>query len=113
MVGGGGGGGVHAGGRIGETFPNCLNLSFETGLMSPKPESLAKVNIGDVLRLALQQQQGKPLVVALNGNDVVGTIGSAYLNQLVECMGEDHQYVADVLSIEGGACRVRVHHAGK
>lgn len=113
MVGGGGGGGVHAGGPIRDTFSGCLNIKFETILMSVAPETLKQVHVGDILNLALQEQQSKPIVAALKGDILVGTVGSAYLTQLIECMQEDHKYYADVLSLEGGACRVKVHHAGK
>jgi hypothetical protein len=113
MVGGGSGGGIHAGGKIGETFPGCLKLNFETVLMSADPETLASIIVDTVLELALREQQGNPIVVALKDTLVIGTIGSPHLAQLIKCMQENHSYVADVLSIEGGACRVRVHHAGQ
>src|ERR1043166_1106188 len=108
MVGGGGGGRIHAGGRIGETFPGCLKLNFETVLMSASPETLAGISVDALLDLALRQQQGKPIVVALSNNQIVGTIGSPHLPQLISCMEENHSYVADVLSKIGRAsCRER------
>jgi hypothetical protein len=81
-------------------------------LMSATPERLAGVAKGDVLDVALQEQQKTPVVVVSKDGKEVGSVGSGHLAQLIECLQEEHRYLADVLSLEGGACRVRIHHAG-
>jgi hypothetical protein len=115
------GGGDHGGGagdrNIGggpRTFTGCYTVNFETVLLSPRPEAIAAVKTGEVLVLKLESQQDKPLVVATRENgDEVGTIGSVHLLQLITCMQEGHKYTANIVSVQGGACRVRVDHAGK
>jgi hypothetical protein len=116
MEGGGdrGGGGDRNIGGGPRTFTGCYTVNFETVLLSPRPEVIASVKTGEVLVLKLESQGDKPIVVATRKNgDEVGTIGSPHLLQLISCMQEGHKYTADVVSVEGGACRVRVDHAGK
>jgi hypothetical protein len=116
MEGGGdrGGGGDRNIGGTPRTFTGCYTITFETVLLSPRPKALAAVKTGEVLILKLDSQQDTPIVVATRKNgDAVGTIGSPHLVQLIGCMQEGHKYTADVLSVQGGACQVRVDHAGK
>lgn len=113
MEGGGTGGGDPPRGDFKQIFDGCSQINFETILMSTTPESLEGVAVKDVLTLALRLQQGRSVVTVLKGSQLVGTVGSSHLVQLIECMRNDHQYVADVLSLEGGACLVRVQHSDK
>ncbi|MEY2565239.1 MAG: hypothetical protein QOH88_3432 [Verrucomicrobiota bacterium] len=117
MEGGGGGSGGGGDRNIGggpRTFTGCYTINFETVLLSPRLEAIAALKIGDVLVLKLDSQQDTPIVVATRKNgEEVGTIGSPHLLQLIGCMQEGHKYTAAVVSIEGGACRVIVDHAGK
>lgn len=120
MGGGGGGGGgrrgrgssIGGGGvpqKRGGTDA-CERLHFETALMSPQPAT-STLSVGDVLELRLGQQQNRPIVEVINGSGVLlGTITSAHVTTLIECMQRGHRFVADVIRMLSGTCRVTVHH---
>jgi hypothetical protein len=117
-MGGGGGTPGNGNGRRGDEFPpptsfsNCEAIRFEAVLMSPKPAVVAKLIVGQILFLRLSTQQERPIVeVVTDRGETAGNVTSSYLIQLIECMERGHSYVAQVLELDGGACRVLVHHA--
>ena len=121
MGGGGGGGGgrprpkrtkgheigVGTGGRT--VDDPCKRLRFDTGLMSPQPAA-ANLTVGDVLLLQLAQQQNRHIVQAVdNTGTVVGTITSAQITDLIDCMQRGYAFVADVIQRTGATCQLNVH----
>jgi hypothetical protein len=115
---GGGGGGGNGNGRRGEEVPpprdfaDCEAIRFETVLASPQQAVIASLLVGQVLLLRLGSQQNRPVVDAVtDAGDRAGSITSTHLTQLIECLQGGHDYVADVLDLDGGACRVLVHHS--
>jgi hypothetical protein len=110
-TGGGGEGGLGSGaGSRRRPIDTCQNLRFDTALMSPQPAT-ANLTVGDVLGLRLGQQQNRPIVEAVdNAGALVGTITSAQITELIDCMQRGHSFVADVIRQVGGTCRVTVHH---
>jgi hypothetical protein len=92
----------------------CERLQIETHLMSPQREVTNSLKVGDVLQVNLRRAPEGRYVVALNAlGQVAGTIGSDRAIYLIECLDKGYVYVADVLSLDGGACRVLVHREGR
>jgi hypothetical protein len=92
----------------------CELLRIETHLMSPQAEALKTVRTGDSLPLGLQQIETHRFVVVLNSSgQVVGTVGSDQAINLIECMDKGFVYTAEILSIDGGACRTLIHLEGR
>jgi hypothetical protein len=115
---GGGGTPGDGNGRRGDEFPpptsfdKCEAIRFETVLMSPQAPVLAKLIVGQILLLELSTQQERPIVkVVTDRGETAGTVTSTYLTQIIECLERGHKYVAEVLGLDGGACRVLVRHA--
>ena len=77
----------------------CPLLTFVTPLNSVNPHSLGNITIGDEL----------PICEHASGI-VVGSITAIELAQLFACMEMGYQYVAEVESINGGTCLVRIRH---
>lgn len=114
---GGSGGGN---GRHGEEpppprdFAGCEAIRFETVLASPQQTVVASLVLGQVLPLRLGSQQNRPVVDAVtDAGGRAGSIISTHLTQLIECLQRGHDYVAEVRDLNGGTCRVLVHHSGR
>ena len=88
---------------------NCATLSQQTTLNSPNRTVLCQLEKGTVLEVSVNKV-GKALTVqALHNGQVAGTITSSINQRLAECMEEGNEYVAEVMDVQGGACRVHVH----
>jgi hypothetical protein len=110
MSGGGGGGGP-----IGPTPPgpmDCDSLVFKTVLNSPKAAVIAKLKPKDWLDLDLQDEEG-PVVAITEAAEIAGSITAPHLTDLIRCMNAGHEYVAQVLSVNGGRCEVQVRPKAK
>lgn len=94
------------GGSGGEAVPvlSCANLSGKTQLNSPQPEIVGKLNIGDNLELILN---GTTVEAHFN-DEVAGTITWTQLAQLIECIEEGNDYIAQVTNISGGSVQVHI-----
>lgn len=97
----GGGGGVNGGGN------DCANVLQSTILNSPNPLVINTLHIGDVLRIVLLSSTG-PLVVQTNSGQTAGSITSASLHRLIECINNGFHFIAIVVEIDGGRCTVEV-----
>lgn len=88
----------------------CKVLRIETNLMSPQADQMKSVRQGDTLPVRLQHDQGRAYAAVLNASGKpIGTIGSEEAITLIECIDKGHVYSADILSMDGGTCRVLVH----
>lgn len=87
---------------------DCTKLTFETTLLSTNPDILKTLRIGDVL--AVRRGQYSATVVTKAG-EIVGSIVTN-ASQLLACMDGGNEYIAEVLEIDDGACRVKVIFAG-
>jgi hypothetical protein len=95
-------------------FPDCESMRFETVIVSPQQVVIATLHVGDVLRLQLGSQQNRPVVdVVTNAGTRAGSITSTHLTQLIACLQGGHDYLVEVRDLNGGACRVLVHHANR
>ncbi len=105
MSGSGGGGGSW----IEPVQDSCETLTSETTLTSPVQNVVAQLAVGDQLDVRVDDVGGTRVVRAVHNGNVAGSITSAVIQRIVECIESGHAYVAEVLSVQGGACRVRVH----
>jgi hypothetical protein len=112
--GGGGGGRIRTDGDTGGGTPSadyCLLLRIDTVLLSPAIDRLAAIRAGTVLDVEMVVEGEVTMVGVFDvDHELVGSISSGELSRLLRCMSEGHEYVADVLKVEGAECRVRIHH---
>lgn len=100
---GGGGGGVVAG-------DPCV-IDEVTSLNSVSPAALRNVGPGSLLNVVFMAGPPQRLVVQDNSGQIVGSITSRSMLQIIECIQSGRRYVAEVLGIQGGSCQVRVRLA--
>jgi hypothetical protein len=109
MSGGGGGGG---GGGFGppDRGTDCARLRFQATLQSPQPGAVAAIAVGELLDVVLAPGSGTtPPVIEVRRPDGT-TVGALieYVTDLLRCLREGYEYVAEVREISGGAVRVLV-----
>jgi hypothetical protein len=90
------------------TGDSCERLTSETTLTSPDRAVISQLSIGTQLDVEVDNSGARPVVRAMYQGQVAGSITSSIIQRLVECIGEGYEYVAVVLSVQGGTCRVRV-----
>lgn len=107
MSGGGGGGGGYGASDPGT---DCQRLRFETTVASPQPAAVAALSVNDELDVVLRPGSGNvPPVVEIRRRD--GTVVGGLIDRVTEvlrCLQEGVSFVAEVLSISGGAVRVEI-----
>ena len=81
------------------------DITEDTTLNSPNRTVLTTLRDGDVL--AIELQDGRRLL-AKHGAQVAGSVTSASHARILQCMQQGRDYEAVVLSVQGGACRVRL-----
>lgn len=84
----------------------CLNLVILTNLASVNAEVLKKTGIGEVLPVSSQSVDGP--VVVVKDDEILGTVLSSKLVQLLNCMNGGTEYEAEVLKIEEAICQVKI-----
>lgn len=84
----------------------CEDLVIFTNLASLDAEVLKNVNTGDVLPVETQSADGP--VVVMKDNEVLGTVLSGKLVQLLNCMNGGTEYEAEVIKIEDAVCQVKI-----
>lgn len=90
------------------TGDSCERLTSETALTSPDRAVISQLSVGTMLNVEVDNSGARPVVRAAYQGQVAGSITSSIIQRLVECIGDGYQYVAEVLSVQGGTCRVRV-----
>lgn len=97
---GSGGGGQGA-------VPDVCNITEDTNLNSVVRAVLGTLRVGD--RLAVEFEPGPPQrLVAKSAGVVAGSITSPSMLQFIACIQGGVDYEAEVLSIRGGQCQVRI-----
>ncbi|SRR6266404_5690165 len=86
----------------------CEKLNSETTLTSPVRNVIAQLSQGTLLDVEVSDSGGTRVVQAVHNGQVAGSITSSIIQKIAECIEKGHVYVAEVLSVQGGACRVRV-----
>jgi hypothetical protein len=91
------------------TETNCETLTDNTTLNSLNPEALHGLKVGDILDVRAEGPRG-PLVVLNHAGVIVGAITSALVGQILTCIGQGNQYIAEVMRINGGQVIVTIRH---
>jgi len=91
---------------------DCASLFEETVLNSPNPSVISKLKRDDVLELQVQRKGRAHVLVALKGTEIAGSITSALLAKIIDCIEKGFEYVAIVKTIRGGACTVQIRPKG-
>ena len=100
----GSGGGSGGGGQ-----PDPCDIVSVTNLNSPNPAAIRTFRPGDVLQVAYQAGPPRLLLATTSAGVVAGSITSAEMPRIIACINKGVGYVAEVLSVRGGLCQVRVH----
>jgi len=122
MSGGGGGGGPwrpevnppttpgsSPGGGPSATPADPCDIVELTTLNSPNRTVLAGLRAGDELEVVFDVGPPQRLMARTNQGIIARSITSRLMLQIIQCIGQGYQYVADVLSINGAVCQVRIH----
>lgn len=88
----------------------CERLKFRANVNSPQPTMIAALRLADVLSVSLQTTPSTAVIVSVRGTPV-GALTGAKVAELVNCLQNGFQYVATVVSLQGGNCTVEVAHA--
>jgi hypothetical protein len=86
----------------------CEKLNSETTLTSPVRDVVAQLSQGTLLDVEVSDGGCTRVVQAVHNGQVAGSITSSIIQKIAECIESGHVYVAEVVSVQGGACRVRV-----
>ena len=87
---------------------SCETLSQQTTLNSPNRAVLNQLNKGTVLEVSVNKTGKAVTIEALHNGQVAGTITASIIQRLAECIEKGYQYVAEVIDVQGGACRVQI-----
>jgi hypothetical protein len=87
---------------------SCEALSQQTTLNSPNKAVLSQLTKGTELDVRVNKADKAVIVEAVHKGQIAGTITSSVIQRLAECVEEGYDYVAEVLDIQGGACRVHI-----
>lgn len=87
-------------------IPDCSNTIIRTQLFSPVPEVLKKLKTGYEIDIKLNKPTGP--CVALYKGEVVGTIITKDLIQLISCINSGFKFIAVVRSIDSGVCAITI-----
>lgn len=94
------------GGGAGSTDP-CI-IEEVTSLNSVIAAVLRNVRPTDLLDVVFLPGPPQRLVAQDRNGNTAGSITSRSMLQIIECIQGGRQYVAEVLSIQGGTCQIRV-----
>lgn len=90
--------------------PNPCDIDELTMLNSPNRSVLAALSAGMIL--TVDYDAGPPRrLVARAPSGIAGSITSISLPQLIQCIQDGNKYVAEILTLRGAVCQVRVRRA--
>ncbi|AVH43721.1 hypothetical protein [Agrobacterium tumefaciens] len=97
--------GESAGQGNGNGAPNPCMFTEVTILASPNSAVTSTFVVGSILTIGISG----PRVVAMSGGNIAGSITSARLADIIQCIAARQQYMARVTDINGGAVTVEVY----
>lgn len=90
-------------------IPDACNIQETTTLNSPDRTVISVLRTGDVLEVVFEPGPPQRLVAKTSAGAVAGAITSPSLLQFILCITQSNvRYVAEVLSVRGAVCQVRV-----
>lgn len=84
----------------------CLNLVIKTNLSSVNENILRMVAVDDVLPVVAEGIEGP--VRVLKDGEILGTVLSSLLLELVNCINNGTEYEATIVKIDGAICQVKI-----
>ena len=84
------------------------DINEVTAIDSPNRSVIGALRVGEVLAVELVLGPPRRLVVQTLTGDIAGSITSPSLPQLVQCIQAGIAYGAEVLSLRGAVCQVRI-----
>lgn len=87
---------------------SCETLVIDTLISSPKAKVIAKIAVGDVLDVDLDQEEGHVTVVVKHQGKIAGGLTSPLLQRLRTCIQNGTRYKAKVTVKNDALVRVRV-----
>lgn len=97
---------VSGGASVGKPEFNCEAFSVTTTIKSPDSELIEQVLVNDQLVVSLKETN--TIIASTSEGEVVGSIVITAQKQLVECIKAGNEYIARVVSREGGSCVVEI-----
>lgn len=102
--------GIGGGGEMPRPMPAkgdaCMDLVITTNLATVNEKVLKKVNEGEALTVTAQSADGP--VVVMKDDEILGSVMSRLLSQLLDCMNGGTEYIAEVMKIEDAICQVKI-----
>lgn len=84
----------------------CINLVIKTNLSSVNENVLKMVAVNDVLPVVAEGIDGP--VRVLKDGEILGTVLSGLLLELVNCINNGTEYEATIVKIDGAICQVKI-----
>lgn len=97
-----------SGGGAGDGGSDPCDIDKKTILNSPDPAILKTLKVGEVLKVEVASGARK-ILEAKKGGNVAGSVTFPEMGQVIECIESGEAFEAEVVSISGGQCQVRVH----
>jgi len=85
----------------------CEEIVINTHLASPRAAVLEELNIGDLLAIIVETDQGPIQAITTNG-DVSGTVVTRDQIRLLTCINSGVEFEAEVLAVDNGMCQVQI-----
>ncbi len=83
-----------------EPRSNCASLREKTTLNSVNPVTATQLRKGNILAVHAQSPTG-PLVALNDNGQIVGSVTSASAAQILACIEQDYEFVAEVQQVSG------------
>jgi hypothetical protein len=88
------------------------DIEVTVDLQAPQRSVIQTLTVDSVLNVESRQAgQTASLVCVGPGGAVAGSLVFARMVQMIDCIASGNNYIAQVVSINGGSCRVHVHRA--
>lgn len=87
---------------------SCEGIYINTNLASPQANVVAKLKKGDILTIQAASDQGPIQALDKDGN-LAGNIISKEQIKLLNCIVKGKSFVADVLEVDNGQCKIQIH----
>jgi len=100
--------GQQQGGGAPPAPPDPCQIEVTTTLNSVNRTVVTTLRVGDVLDV--QYDPGPPIrLLAKTPAGIAGALTPTFMPQILQCIAKGIRYQADVLSVQGGACQVKIH----
>lgn len=83
---------------------NC-DFSILTTLSSPRPETLVRLNVGDIL--TIRESETRALYALTSGGELCGTILSN-IRKIITCMAKGISFEGKILLLNGAECQILI-----